>query len=138
MLTYGDHAPPRSLSTLSSCVLSLGSFSKILAPGLRVGWIEGATNHVEHLGNWGVVASGGYMSHFSSCIVTSALELKLIDSHIANLRTVFAARCAALLNALRTHLPKSCVIPKQPSGGYFVWLELPAGISASALASELE
>merc|ERR1712130_258405 len=141
MGTYGrvqPMPPPRSMVTYGSKVLSVASFSKILAPGLRVGWIEGNAKLIKRFLQWGVIDSGGCVCHFASCVVASALDMKLIDGHIEKLRSLFSRRATALMNSLTEHLPASCDPPRFPEGGYFVWLKLPAGISAPTFATKVK
>lgn len=120
LLTYGSAATPPSLSTLGDGVLSLGSFAKVLAPGLRVGWVEGSRTLMDKLWAWSVTISGGYVSHFASCIVASALEQRLADQHLSRLRELYERRLAAMLAALHTHLPEACEQLCPPSGGFRV------------------
>ena len=56
-------------------VLSLGSFSKIMAPGLRLGWIQTSPNLMEKLMDNGAINSGGSLNHFTSHIMRQAIEL---------------------------------------------------------------
>jgi len=133
MLTYSDESMTPSLATLGKHIVSVASFSKVLAPGLRVGWIEGEPAQLTKLSKWAVIDSGGYVSHFASCVVACALELRLVDYHLQGLRTLYAARCSALVQALRDHLPQQCSITELPRGGFFVWVKLPSGVSSAAL-----
>ena len=63
------------------------------------------------------------------------LELGLQQQHLEHLRVEYAARCRALCDALRTHAP-ACRF-SQPEGGYFVWVELPDGLTATTLHEHL-
>lgn len=134
LLTYSQEALPPSLSSYGDHVLSISSFSKILAPGLRVGWIEGSPALLQKLSSWGVIGSGGHISHFSSSVVAAAMRLRLVDGQLAELRARYRSRAAALMEALRKHLPDGCEAPEAPRGGYFVWLKLPPGVTAPDLA----
>lgn len=132
LLDFG-HAPPPSLATFDSAarVLSLGSFSKICAPGLRLGWIHGAPALLDTLMASGLVQSGGGLNPFTSGVVRSLLTLGLADTGLDALKRVYAERSAVLCDALRRAMPDVHFIA--PEGGYFVWVELPAGESATAL-----
>jgi DNA-binding transcriptional MocR family regulator len=117
--------PPDSLGAFAAegGVLALGSFSKILAPGLRLGWIHTDPATVARLASSGLLDSGGGLNPFGSGIVRSALELGLLEPHLARLRAELARRSAALGAALRAYLPGGRV--EAPGGGYFAWVHLP-------------
>ncbi|KAL2916569.1 Valine--pyruvate aminotransferase [Polyrhizophydium stewartii] len=116
-------------------IVSNGSFSKLLAPGLRVGWTEAPRGITRQLERSGLMYSGGCPSHLTSTLVLSALELGLVDPHVAMLRRVYAQRCGALCRALAANLPAGCEFAL-PSGGFFVWIkvELRPPLSTSDLA----
>ena len=132
LLDFGT-APPPPLATHchAARVLSLGSFSKICAPGLRLGWIQGAPDALRTITQSGVVQSGGGLSPFVSGAMRSLIDLGLADAVLDGLRRVYAERSAVLCGALRELLPALTFV--EPAGGYFVWAELPAGKSAAAL-----
>lgn len=132
-----DRAPPRPLAAWveSDTVLSLGSFSKILAPGLRLGWIQTGPGLMERLMSRVVLASGGGLNPFTESMVRSAIELGLQDLHLQRLRDEYRRRATALAHALRRHLPETFEF-SDPQGGFFVWLRLPESIDADALLSE--
>lgn len=114
-------------------VLALGSFSKILAPGLRLGWVQAAPRTVQRMVESGLLDSGGGLNPFVSGLVRSVLELDLERPHLARLRTVFQGRTAAMTEAFRLHLPGATFA--EPQGGYFFWLKLPDGGNATRLLS---
>ncbi|MFN8895874.1 MAG: aminotransferase class I/II-fold pyridoxal phosphate-dependent enzyme, partial [Betaproteobacteria bacterium] len=126
-------APPLPLAAHihSARVLSLGSFSKICAPGLRLGWIHGTPAVLHALTQSGVVQSGGGLNPYVSGVMRSMIGLGLADTCLDALRVVYAARSAALYHALRTLMPTVAFV--EPLGGYFVWVQLPAQLSAAAL-----
>lgn len=131
LLSYRE-APPPSLARYldTGSVLSLGSFSKILAPGLRLGWIQAAPRLLQKLTQNGLVASGGGLNPFTSSIVRSALELGWQEQHLQKLRHTYRARLEAMLGALS----RSGLRPRyRPEGGYFVWLELDPALDTQAL-----
>ncbi|WP_411281182.1 PLP-dependent aminotransferase family protein [Gemmatimonas sp.] len=132
LLDFGT-APPPPLATHvhAARVLSLGSFSKICAPGLRLGWIQGSPALLEHLLQSGVVHSGGGLNPFVSGVVNSLLDLGLADAGLDALRGIYAERSAVLCRALREELPMATFV--EPRGGYFVWVQLSSVMSASQL-----
>ncbi len=104
-------------------VISLGSFSKILAPGLRLGWLQADPALIGLLTSSGLLTSGGGMNPFTSAIVRGLIENGDLQKNIARLRGVYASRAAAMEASLRQHLPEGEF--EAPHGGYFFWLRLP-------------
>jgi len=124
-------------------VISVGSFTKILAPGLRLGWLEAAPALVDRISQRGYIISGGGVAPFASEIVSELLLLphegngesdaKLAGGQKAvleELRADYSLCCTALCTALRQ---AGCFEFSEPRGGFFVWVKLPAGVRASAL-----
>ncbi|HUG04452.1 MAG TPA: PLP-dependent aminotransferase family protein [Steroidobacteraceae bacterium] len=133
-LLHHGTPPPPSFGALAKdgAVLSLGSFSKIVAPGLRLGWIQTDEALMRVLLASGALVSGGNFNHFTSHIVRQLLENGELASNIARLRSSYAARAQAMDEALQTHLGGIATWQK-PLGGYFFWLDLPAGVDAAGL-----
>lgn len=104
-------------------VISLGSFSKILAPGLRLGWLQASPAMIRRLVECGLLASGGGMNPFTSAIVRGIVESGALHDNIARLRGVYSARVRAMEASLRRHLPDAEFVT--PQGGYFFWVRLP-------------
>ncbi len=117
-------AVPRSLAALSDeHVLSLNSVSKILSPGLRLGWIEGSADDLRRIANSGVLRSGGGMNPFTAALVREAIAGGALSAHLAHVRALLRERHQALASALQTHLPQARFAPAD--GGYFLWLHVP-------------
>jgi 2-aminoadipate transaminase len=117
-------------------IISLGSFSKILAPGLRLGWIQTDPARAKTFTACGLVDSGGGLNPFTSAIVRGLLETGELKENIDHLCSTYQARVSALDAALRRHLPG--VQYTAPQGGYFFWIRLPAGMDAEALLKRAE
>ena len=113
-------------------IISVGSFSKILAPGLRLGWLQAAPAVIDRLVNGGLIFSGGSLNHFTSNIVRVALERGWQDEYLAELHALYRTRIDVLDAALRAELGERVRYTK-PTGGYFFWLRLPEGVDAVAL-----
>ena len=126
--------PPRAMACLASDggVLSLGSFSKILAPGLRLGWVQGSPQPLRRLAQCGMLDSGGGLNPFVSAVVGSVLERGMIREHLAGLIGEYGDRSRALASALRAALPSGIEVA-EPHGGFFVWLALPPGQDSAKL-----
>ncbi|CAB5121875.1 hypothetical protein D3OALGA1CA_5139 [Olavius algarvensis associated proteobacterium Delta 3] len=89
LLSYGDDPPPpmAALDT-EARVLGLGSFSKILAPGLRLGWIQAQPELLARLTGSGLLQSSGGMNPFTSSLVQSVIENGLQRRHLDNLKSI--------------------------------------------------
>lgn len=134
-----DSSPPPPIYSLSASesVIRLGSFSKILAPGLRLGWMHASPQIIERCVKSGVLDSGGGLGHFTAHIVAAFIELGLLDAHLETLRTQYQKRRDVLVAALAEHLPRNCHWTA-PQGGFFVWLQLPDGISSDEFLQSAE
>jgi DNA-binding transcriptional MocR family regulator len=134
-LHYGDPPPP-SFGTMvePGNVLALGSFSKILAPGMRLGWIQANAVLIRRMLASGVIISGGNFNHFTSHVVCQLAENGMLAAHLEHLRVTYAARVEAMDQALREHLGEWATW-EVPLGGYFFWLTLPEGTDATGLQS---
>ncbi len=132
-LNYTE-TPPLPLATFGNqCpVLSLGSFSKILAPGLRLGWLQASPDLVTRISRSGLLQSGGGLNPFASEIVNTVVQQGALSRHITHLKQVYTRRAEVLCRALRQNFPET-VSFQLPRGGYFVWLEFPPGTDTLAL-----
>jgi 2-aminoadipate transaminase len=134
-----EEQPPPCMMTYDEGrgrVLSLGSFSKILGPGLRLGWVHAAEELVERFSQHGALRSGGGLNPVVASIVEGVSESGGLDRNIEQLRAVLGGRARVLWKALREHLPEQAVA--EPRGGYFVWVPLPAGVDANELLAKAE
>lgn len=116
--------PPASLAGAGRPhVISLNSFSKTLAPGLRLGWIVAPEPILGRIAASGFLHSGGGLNPFTSALVGELLESGRFSQHVAQLRGAYAQRAGALMDGLRSHAPE--LEFAEPDGGYFVWARLP-------------
>ncbi|RLN84714.1 hypothetical protein BBJ28_00002579 [Nothophytophthora sp. Chile5] len=132
----GDSLPSLASYDNSGLVISLGSFSKILAPGLRLGWAQSSKETIQTLSAIGPLRSGGGQNPVTAALVHSVLEQNLLLPHVDSLKRVFQARKATMCAALRELCPQGEFA--EPIGGYFVWLQLPDGVEANALLEEAQ
>ena len=135
LLHYGKPPPPPIASFDTSddgCVISLGSFSKILGPGLRTGWLQARPPLIQRFATAGLTISGGGLNHFTSTLVHAVLEQGMLQDNIAILRSTYGERVSAMTAALRKHLG-DVVDFTAPGGGYFFWLTFNDGTNTDAL-----
>ncbi len=136
LLHFGTPPPPPMADYLDSdTVLSLGTFSKILAPGLRLGWIQTGQYLMSKLVDAGVVHSGGGLNPFTSGFVRSILELDLLDPYLDKLKGIYGRRCRVICQTMSKNLP-STITFKEPEGGFFVWLKFPSDIDTKAILTK--
>ncbi|MBT8099572.1 MAG: PLP-dependent aminotransferase family protein, partial [Gammaproteobacteria bacterium] len=128
LLHFFDPPPPAyGTMIVSDRVLSLGSFSKLLAPGMRLGWVQTSRRLREKLLANGFVNSGGSINHLGSHIVRHAIELGLLDKNVLQLRQALRQRLEAMNSALNKHF-NGAATWLCPEGGYFFWLQLDSEI----------
>jgi len=137
LLSYNGQ-PPTSFGAYTDVenVISLGSFSKVLAPGLRLGWLQAHPNKINRLVTCGLLDSGGGLNPFTSAIVQGVVESGDLEKHINSLIEVYRARLNFMDLSLRKHLPQ--VTYSTPQGGYFFWVRLPDDMNASELRRKAE
>ncbi len=106
----------------------LGSFSKIIVPGFRLGWVVAPKLIMDKL----IIAKQAtdlHTSHFTQAIIYQYLKDNDIDSHISKIRTAYGNQCRAMLSSMARHFPAD-VTYTRPEGGMFVWAELPGNAAA--------
>jgi DNA-binding transcriptional MocR family regulator len=132
LLSY-TQTPPKSFAAYIDVenVISLGSFSKILAPGLRLGWLQSHPNKIKRFNTCGLLDSGGGLNPFTSAIVRGVIQSGGLENNINKLINVYRSRLHVMNSGLRQHLPD--VEYLAPGGGYFFWLRLYEGTDAKAL-----
>ena len=117
-LLYFDEKPPPPLYYYGGNVFSLSSFSKILAPSLRLGWIQCNSTLMKMLSSCGQLDSSGGINPFITRIVHNILNEGDLDEHVAKTRNILKSRCDKLISNLSLNFVK-------PTGGYFIWCKLP-------------
>ncbi len=132
-LNYHE-VPPQSMGywTDQCPLISLGSFSKILAPGLRLGWMQVNQDLIQKLIKTGLLTSGGGFNPFTSEIVNSTIRTGMLTKHIQMLKETYRHRINVFVKELKKYLPKEAVF-HVPSGGYFIWVKLPDHVDAKCL-----
>lgn len=137
LLAYRSTPPaPLAFYDTSGRVFSLGSFSKILAPGLRLGWIQADPKLLQPFLMRGFLDSGGGMNPFVSAVVKSMIELGLQKEHLEMLKDVYRQRIDAMVPVLNQKAP--FLRFSEPRGGYFIWCRLPDGVDAETLLENAE
>ncbi|RKG56305.1 PLP-dependent aminotransferase family protein [Corallococcus sp. AB011P] len=127
----GVHLPSLASLDDQGVVLSLSTFSKTLAPGLRLGWVTGPRPLLKSL-TIAKQATDLHTATLAQRATARLLETFDYAGHIQALMPVYAERANAMLSALETHMPQGTKWTR-PDGGMFLWVELPQGLDAATL-----
>ncbi len=127
-LNFTGRSPQSFRQLLPDTTLITGSFSKILAPGMRLGWIVAPGEVMEQL----IIAKQAFDLHsnyLSQRIAFDYLSHTDVDSHIRTIQQAYRHQCELMQREIKKTFPSS-VRYTQPEGGMFLWLTLPDGISS--------
>lgn len=113
-------------------VVSIGSFSKTLAPGLRLGWLLGSREIIQTCITCGAMQMGGGANPFVAQMIAEYCQGGHWEKHVARLQALYKMRCDVALSALKQHMPAD-VEWTQPAGGFFIWLTLPEYVFAQSI-----
>lgn len=108
--------------------IMLGSFSKIIVPGFRLGWVVAPQGIMKKL----IVAKQAtdlHTSHFTQNIIYQYLTDNPLEDHIQKIQAVYGRQCEAMLSSMQRFFPEG-VTSTKPEGGMFLWVELPKGLAA--------
>ena len=133
-LSYGGETLPSLLSMMPDNVVYMGSFSKVLAPGLRVGYLI-APQALHRKLVQAKQAADLHTPSFTQRIVYETIKDGFLDTHIPGIRTLYAQRCQVMLEAMKRHFPSSATW-NEPRGGMFIWVQLPAGMNSMKLLDQ--
>jgi 2-aminoadipate transaminase len=128
-----DQPPPLPLTARNpeGCIY-LGSFSKVLAPGLRLGFMV-APAHVMPKLLQAKQAADLHSPSFNQRVVAEVLKGGFLERHVPGIRALYKAQCSAMLAALETEMAGLDVQWNAPDGGMFLWVRLPESMNAVEL-----
>jgi len=131
-----DAEPPPTLHALDrhGLVIRLGTFSKIVAPGVRLGFVLADPAVIERVQ---MFKAEGVTNGFASLVVGTFMKSGGLASHIEVLRRDYQGRRDALLSALAREMPDG-VTWTRPTGGFFVWLTLPPQADVARIAARMK
>ncbi|RPI15906.1 MAG: PLP-dependent aminotransferase family protein [Ignavibacteriae bacterium] len=123
MKYFGKVVLPIKSMDKNKCVIYLGSFSKVLFPGARIGWIAAGKECIDR-----ILAIKRFTDLSSNAISQAALYDFCLnghyDIHIKRMHRLFSKRMRTALKALKKYMPENKVIWSEPAGGYLIWLKL--------------
>ncbi len=114
-----------------AAVVHLGSFSKVLAPGLRLGYIVAPRAIIDKLVQI-KQATDLHSNTLAQMAVYEAIKDGFIQQHLPAVRDLYQQQCQYMLDAMEEHFPKEAVWTR-PEGGMFIWVTLPEGIDSEQL-----
>ncbi|OZB20484.1 MAG: aspartate aminotransferase [Rhodobacterales bacterium 34-62-10] len=126
----GETLPTLKSLDTQGRVIHLGSFSKILVPGLRIGWAVAAPVLLEKMALL-KVAADTQTSTLNMAATSLFLDRFDLSAHIDLLRSAYRRKKEVMLDAIRQHFPQDVVVT-DPEGGLFTWATFPEGFDATA------
>lgn len=130
----GEYLPSLKSMDTKGLVMFLGTLSKILCPGYRIGWVAASP---EILAKFNVVKQAADLqaSTISQMEMAKFFETYDVDAHVSKLREVYGHRRTVMMDAMKEYFPET-VKWTYPNGGLFTWVILPEGIDAAVLQKE--
>jgi 2-aminoadipate transaminase len=133
-LSYKGEPMPRMLNMNPDGVIYMGSFSKVLTPGIRLGYVCAPLPLVRRL-ELAKQAADLHTAQLTQMVVHEVVKDGFLDEHIPTIRTLYANQCQAMLDAMDEQFPAG-VTWTRPEGGMFIWVELPKQIDATKLLDQ--
>ncbi len=127
----GEDVPAIYSLDTQNQVIVLGTFSKLLCPGLRIAWVMAPAEWMDRM----VVAKQSMdlcSPSYTQLMVAEYLKRGLLPKQIKKIRKLYSGKLKVMLKTLKQHMPEG-VKWSQPDGGLFLWLELPENLSANDL-----
>lgn len=128
----GEYLPALKSMDPEENIVYFGTFSKILAPGFRIGWTVASAEITEKLN---LIAQAAVLqtSTINAMAIAKYLDLFDIDEHVAKILPVYKHRCELMIRTMRECFPPEVKFT-DPDGGLFTWVELPAYVNSRKLA----
>jgi 2-aminoadipate transaminase len=133
-LSYKGEPFPKMLNMNPDGVIYMGSFSKVLTPGIRLGYVVAPLPLVRRL-ELAKQAADLHTAQLTQMVVYEVIKDGFLDQHIPKIRSLYSNQCQAMLDALTEFFPASVTWTK-PEGGMFIWVTLPKHIDAMKLLDQ--
>lgn len=127
----GEKVPPLKHFDTQGRVIYLSTFSKILSPGLRLGWVCADKEFIERYVPFKQNADL-HTSIFTQMVADKYLEIADVEKHIQKIRDSYRHRRELMIKCMDEEFPK-CMKHTVPDGGLFIWAQLPEGMDANKL-----
>ena len=133
-LSYKGGLNPKMVAMNPEGVIYMGSFSKVLTPGIRLGYVCAPLPLVRRL-ELAKQAADLHTAQLTQMVVHDVVKDGFLDQHIPTIRTLYGNQCQAMLDAMDEHFPVG-VSWTRPEGGMFIWVTLPKHIDAMKLLDQ--
>ncbi|MBP1203731.1 2-aminoadipate transaminase [Duganella sp. 1411] len=133
-LSYKGEPLPKMVAMNPEGVIYMGSFSKVLTPGIRLGYVVAPLPLVRRL-ELAKQAADLHTSQLTQMVVHEVIKDGFLEQHIPKIRTLYGNQCQVMLDAMAQYFPASVEWTK-PEGGMFIWVTLPKHIDAMKLLDE--
>ncbi len=129
----GEYLPALKSMDPEENIVYFGTFSKILAPGFRIGWTVASEQITEKLN---LIAQAAVLqtSTINAMAIAKYLDMFDIDEHVAKILPVYKHRCELMIQTMRECFPPEAKFT-DPDGGLFTWVELPEYVNSRELAA---
>ena len=133
-LSYRGEPLPKMLTMNPDGVIYMGSFSKVLTPGIRLGYVVAPVPLVRKL-EQAKQAADLHTAQLTQMVVHEAIKDGFLGQHIPTIRKLYSDQCQAMLAALTEFFPAAATWTR-PEGGMFIWVTLPKHIDSMKLLDE--
>lgn len=133
-LSYSGDPLPKMLTMNPNGVIYMGSFSKVLTPGIRLGYVVAPQPLIRKM-EQAKQATDLHTAQLTQMVVHEVIKDGFLKQHIPTIRKLYADQCQAMLAALAEFFPVS-VTWTRPEGGMFIWVTLPKHIDSTQLLAE--
>ena len=133
-LSYKGEPMPKMVAMNPDGVIYMGSFSKVLTPGIRLGYVCAPLPLVRRL-ELAKQAADLHTAQLTQMVVHEVVKDGFLDQHIPTIRKLYGDQCQVMLDAMAEHFPAS-VTWTRPEGGMFIWVTLPKSIDAMKLLDQ--
>jgi 2-aminoadipate transaminase len=130
-LSYNGEPLPKLLNMNPAGVVYMGSFSKVLTPGIRLGYAVAPVPLARKM-EQAKQATDLHTAQLTQMVVHEVVKDGFLTDHIPTIRTLYAAQCQSMLDALQEFFPAGASWTR-PQGGMFIWVTLPAHINSMEL-----
>lgn len=129
----GEYQPALKSMDTEGLIIYMGTFSKIMAPGYRIGWTCANDEIIEKL-NLIAQAAALQTSTIAPMIIARYMDMFDLDAHVAKIRETYKHRCELMIGTMRETFPSEARFT-DPDGGLFTWVELPEYVNTRELAA---
>jgi len=133
-LSYRGEPMPKMVAMNPDGVIYMGSFSKVLTPGIRLGYVCAPLPLVRRL-ELAKQAADLHTAQITQMVVHEVVKDGFLEQHIPTIRHLYGDQCQVMLDAMKEHFPAG-VTWTQPEGGMFIWVTLPQQVDAMKLLEQ--